>query len=326
MKKEADVYDGALVGCWVGALNPALAISCLNAHCRLCMPESLYTRTVREIPPPPHMPILQSCQGPYKSILEAEDIQQMKEGMRLLRSNVHENNNGQVEFLLDMLDIFVKTVFPTDGQTLIHSENCFNEGHKAIFFTGEEELKSMTSELVKDGQTDGRYKYYADGVLRVNNLEVLIMEASSAYDKATDIKSAFDHYKVSEDTLRTFPCCYYCISLGSAVRHWSISFPEANISLMTKLDRSEIPLKLDDDDAKEVNPLKHFIQLHLNLTVVLEETINVLNQLKVEHQAYASGHDSEPDVTLEDHVNCLIVRLNEKKHTKDLNRDGPQSP
>lgn len=53
----------------------------------------------------------------------------------------------------------------------------------------------MTSELVKDGQTDGRYKYYADGVLRVNNLEVLIMEASSAYDKATDIKSAFDHYK-----------------------------------------------------------------------------------------------------------------------------------
>ncbi|ORE03317.1 hypothetical protein BCV72DRAFT_213468 [Rhizopus microsporus var. microsporus] len=107
----------------------------------------------------------------------------------------------------------------------------------------------MTRELEKDGQTDGRYKYYADGVLRVNNLEALIMEASSAYDKATNIKFSFDYYK------------------GSAVRHWSISFPEANISLMTKLDRSEIPLKLNDDNAKEANPLRHFIQLHLNLTV-----------------------------------------------------------
>ncbi|KAG1181988.1 hypothetical protein G6F36_009507 [Rhizopus arrhizus] len=249
----------------------------------------------------------------------------MREGMKLLRSNVHENNDDQVEFLLDMLDIFMKTAFPMDGQTLIHSEDCFksdslwpaqqavagylrSKGHKAIFFSGEEELKSMTSELKTDGQTDGRYKYYADGVLRVNNLEALIMEASSAYDKAIDIKSSFDHYK------------------GSAVRHWSISFPEANVSLMIKLDRSEILLKLDDDDAKEVNPLKHFIQLDLNLADALEETINVLNQLKVEHQAYASGHDSEPDVALKDYIDCVIVRLNERKHAKCLNMDGPQSP
>ncbi|KAL4211196.1 hypothetical protein AB4K20DRAFT_1895872 [Rhizopus microsporus] len=46
----------------------------------------------------------------------------------------------------------------------------------------------MTRELKKDSQTDGRYKYYVDSVLRVNNLEILIMEASSAYDKATSIR------------------------------------------------------------------------------------------------------------------------------------------
>ncbi|PHZ14755.1 uncharacterized protein RHIMIDRAFT_311975 [Rhizopus microsporus ATCC 52813] len=324
---------------------------------RFFMPESLYTRTVQEIPPPPHVSILQSCQDPYKSILEAEDIQHMREEMKLLRRIVHENNDGQVEFLLDMLDIFVKTVFPTDGQSLIHSENCFksdslwpvqqavavylrSKGHKAIFFTGEEELESMTRELEKDGQTDGRYKYYADGVLRVNNLEVLIMEASSAYDKATNIKFSFDYYKgmfgvlsimkhiaskykyASFDTFKALKI-HFIHAFGSAVRHWSISFPEANISLMTKLDRSEIPLKLNDDNAKEANPLRHFIQLHLNLTVTLEETINILAQLKIEHQA---NYDSMPAVTLEDHVDCLIVRLNEKKHAKDLNRDGPQSP
>jgi hypothetical protein len=67
--------------------------------------------------------------------------------------------------------------------------------NKAIFVTGEEELESITRELEKDSQTDGRYKYYADGVLRVNNVEVLIMEASSAYDKVANIKFSFDYYK-----------------------------------------------------------------------------------------------------------------------------------
>ncbi|KAI7904059.1 uncharacterized protein BX663DRAFT_415088, partial [Cokeromyces recurvatus] len=42
---------------------------------------------------------------------------------------------------------------------------------------------------------DGRFRYYADGILRINKLEVLIIEVSSAYDKATNVKFAFDHYK-----------------------------------------------------------------------------------------------------------------------------------
>lgn len=99
-----------------------------------------------------------------------------------------------------------------DGQILIQSENCFksdslwptqhivavylrNKGHEAIFFTGKEELKSMASELEKEVQMDGRYKYYADGVLQVNSLEILIMEVSSTYDRVKNIKSTFNYYK-----------------------------------------------------------------------------------------------------------------------------------
>ncbi|KAI9481339.1 MAG: hypothetical protein EXX96DRAFT_481160, partial [Benjaminiella poitrasii] len=143
------------------------------------------------------------------------------EGIKLLQ-NAEDIDNKQ-EFLVDMLQIFIllsthnndfssKTVFPTEGKTLVHSENCFKsdslwpaqqavaaylrtKGYKAIFYTREEELEAMTNELEKDGQMDGRFKYYADGILRINNLEVLIMEVSSAHDKATNVKFSFDHYK-----------------------------------------------------------------------------------------------------------------------------------
>ncbi|KAG1046784.1 hypothetical protein G6F43_010743 [Rhizopus delemar] len=41
-----------------------------------------------------------------------------------------------------------------------------SKGHKAIFFIGEEELRSTTDELEKEDKTDDRYKYYTDGVLQ----------------------------------------------------------------------------------------------------------------------------------------------------------------
>ncbi|KAG1167180.1 hypothetical protein G6F46_011973 [Rhizopus delemar] len=73
----------------------------------------------------------------------------------------------------------LKTVFPTDDQVLSHNKSdalwpaqqavatyLRSKGYKAIFFIGEEELRSMTGELEKEDKTDDRYKYYADGVLQ----------------------------------------------------------------------------------------------------------------------------------------------------------------
>ena len=101
----------------------------------------------------------------------------------------------------------LKTVFPTDGLALSHSKsNAFwpaqqavatylrSKKHKAIFFTGEEELRSMTCGLEKEDKTDGRYKYYADGVLQWVTMNS-IMEVSFAYEKAQNTKLAFNHYK-----------------------------------------------------------------------------------------------------------------------------------
>lgn len=58
-----------------------------------------------------------------------------------------------------------------------------SRGHKATFSAGEEELKSMTTRL-EEGQVNGQYMYYANGILSLNNIEVIMMKASSAYEKA----------------------------------------------------------------------------------------------------------------------------------------------
>ncbi|KAI9469081.1 MAG: hypothetical protein EXX96DRAFT_492441, partial [Benjaminiella poitrasii] len=79
--------------------------------------------------------------------------------------------------------------------------------------------------------------------------DVFFMEISSAHVQATHLKFLFDYYK------------------SSAVRYRSISFSEINTLFMTRLDMGELPLELNDDNVKEVNPLRQFIQLHLSLTM-----------------------------------------------------------
>lgn len=105
-----------------------------------------------------------------------------------------------------------KTVLLVGNTTLMHSENCLksdalwpvlqvvaaylrNTGQPAVFYSGEEELVSMSQELHKEGQYDGRLRYYADGIVRINDAEVLIFEASSAYERCSAVKATFDHYK-----------------------------------------------------------------------------------------------------------------------------------
>lgn len=104
-------------------------------------------------------------------------------------------------------------MYNDDPDKLTHSEACVNydvalpcikaasnsvkeHGYNMTTFPGEEELYSMTRQLQQQGQTDKRLKYNTDGVTRFNKMdEVLILETSSAYNKATCDKASFDHYK-----------------------------------------------------------------------------------------------------------------------------------
>lgn len=76
------------------------------------------------------------------------------------------------------------------------------KGANVVTYPGEEELLSMTKQLQQQRQTDTWHKYNADGIVRFNQIdEILILETSSAYEKATSDKPAFDHYKAMFELL-----------------------------------------------------------------------------------------------------------------------------
>ncbi|KAF7731266.1 hypothetical protein EC973_000682 [Apophysomyces ossiformis] len=353
---------------------------------RYFMPGELYERTLKEIPPYPVNPIHQSLRSAYSMVLDTGNINDMKKAIKRLQYLEEQGIDvqNQVEFLVDNLNIFAKTVHIVGNTTLMHSENCLksdalwpalqvvaaylrNTGQQAIFYSGEEELISMSQELHKEGQNDGRLRYYADGVIRINDAEVLIFEASSAYERCTVAKATFDHYKaITMGNVGSFwslsvpielflvPDCMfgmlgvlrytasrYCHAsfdtfkklkihfvhaLGSAIRQWTMSVIAEGVYLMHKVDKAEIPMSLPNSSN---DALHHFIQLHWNLGG-LQETADTINELKKEHGERIAAHRFDnrapTSPTLTALVKPLIVRLTERKHSKEIEDDGPKSP
>ncbi|KAI7901969.1 uncharacterized protein BX663DRAFT_94989 [Cokeromyces recurvatus] len=150
------------------------------------------------------------------------------------------------------------------------------------YVPGEVELASMTEQLSKQGLLDTRYIYKADGKIRiyVNKQEVLILEISSALAQATQEKINFDHSKAmfgmlsilktlannyDHGTFASFKNIkiHFVHVYGHAVRHWTMMTPEPGVYIMTKEQRADIPLCINNMHDELIS----FIRLHLNLTV-----------------------------------------------------------
>lgn len=72
------------------------------------MSKSLYTRILQEIPPSPQMPILQLCQENIQINTQCSNVIFFIVGRCSTyerKNEVTESNDGQVEFLLDVLGI-----------------------------------------------------------------------------------------------------------------------------------------------------------------------------------------------------------------------------
>lgn len=121
-------------------------------------------------------------------------------------------------------------IYDDVGDTLSESEACLNNNlikpclqvcsrmlrnkkYDITYIPGEVELISMTERLSKQGLLDNRFKYYADGKVRINadKQEPLLLEVSSALGRATQDKIAFDHTKAMFGLLailKTLACKY----------------------------------------------------------------------------------------------------------------------
>jgi hypothetical protein len=79
---------------------------------------------------------------------------------------------------------------------LVATISMMEHQYAPYFVSGEEELTSMTTQLIKMGaKVDKRKIYKADGVVRLTglqNLEIMVLETAGPYDRHDPTKTAFD--------------------------------------------------------------------------------------------------------------------------------------
>ncbi|KAG0752573.1 hypothetical protein G6F24_013496 [Rhizopus arrhizus] len=169
-----------------------------------------------------------------------------------------------------------------------------NKKYDITYMPGEIELTSMTEQLSKQGLLDNRFKYYADGKVRINadKQEPLLLEVSSALGQATQDKIAFDHTKAMFGLLailKTLACKYSHGSFesfkkikihfihvhGYAIRHWTMMTPEPGVYIMTKEQKVTIPVNINS----MADDLISYVRFHLNLTELVTETLDSIEEL-----------------------------------------------
>ncbi|CAO3607353.1 unnamed protein product [Mucor fragilis] len=169
---------------------------------RLSLPEDLYTRTRYETTAINQYNIGDSCKEAIKNIIQSTNCNYMLESIEVLRST--ECNAVEKKALIDLFMLFGEEIYDDIGDTLSESEACLssnllkpclqvcsrmlrNKKYDITYMPGEIELTSMTEQLSKQGLTDNRFKYYADGKVRINadKQKLLLLEVSSAQGQAT---------------------------------------------------------------------------------------------------------------------------------------------
>ncbi|KAI7907321.1 uncharacterized protein BX663DRAFT_426640 [Cokeromyces recurvatus] len=202
----------------------------------------------------------------------------------------------------------------------------------------------MTEQLSKQGLLDNRFKYYADGKIRMNadKQELLLLEVSSALGQATQDKIAFDHTKAMFGLLailKTLVCKYSHGSFesfkkikfhfihvhGNNIKHWTMMTPEPGVYIMTKEQKATIPVNINS----MADDLISYVRFHLNLTELLRETLDSIEGLQKEHRSQLQevtidNKHISAETLLSSVVKPVIIRLNEGKHSKEV-VDSPRS-
>ncbi|KAI9470783.1 MAG: hypothetical protein EXX96DRAFT_491183, partial [Benjaminiella poitrasii] len=170
--------------------------------------------------------------------------------------------------------------------------------------------------------------------------EPLILEVSSALDQATQGKIDFDHSKAMFGMLAVLKTVAGKYDYGSfesftkikihfihvygnsshVIRHWTMRTPEPGVYVMTKEQRATIPV----DIRNMTDELMQYVRLHLNLT-----TLDCMEELQKEHrtllqEAMINNVQKPAETLLSSMINPSIIRLNEGKHTKEV-EDSPRS-
>ncbi|KAG0162916.1 hypothetical protein DFQ30_001019 [Apophysomyces sp. BC1015] len=329
---------------------------------RCCLPKALYDHLQEEFTVVSHA--LSLClQEQTNRVLDSNDLAGMEDTVGEFRKLKVLCNSEQMMSEYKLFSaMFEMMIELYEEDNISRSEACYNGQvlHPCIraccrmlrvrdrgvsFLPAEEELISMSKQLRKRGLLDQRFKYNADGILRLKsiaNVEILLLETSSAYDSASNGKTSFDHFKgmfgllsMLKTVADEFPLADYDIfkqlklhfihAHGTGIRHWTMSVPSANVYIMYKEQRVDISREF----SQKSSTLLPFMLFHLDLGMALENTIQIIEKLKESHEQAirVSRFTNERNLpSLQSFVDPIIVRLSEKHHSHLAKDMGPQSP
>ncbi|CAO3649580.1 unnamed protein product [Cunninghamella blakesleeana] len=240
-----------------------------------------------------------------------------------------------------------KLVFPFMNAIIDYMMDINDTAHSTIkpyFIPGEEQLISMTTQLERIGtRHDNRYRYNADGIIRLNgllNLEIMILETSGPYKNDDNSKVSFDIHKAMFgllSVLKTIADQFEYASLksfqqlkvfflhfsGSNCRIWSLRYSENGVYLFLREDKVILHQTFQEKDDLLL-PLFGFF---FNLKEKINTCINQLSILQQEHKENkrAFRHNPNSPTLLSKIIKPAILRLSQKYDIAGLADETPIS-
>ncbi|KAI8146796.1 hypothetical protein BJV82DRAFT_397951 [Fennellomyces sp. T-0311] len=193
--------------------------------------------------------------------------------------------HSYITFLSDIFVNVIREIFISKTK-LDHSEATFNEAaiwpvlkfalysmtrnnRELKFYPGEDRLRSMSVQLeVNRLSADNRSCYKADAILRCSEphqeMEVLLLETSNAYNSADKPKISFDfhkglfgalsmlktiadHHQYADFKTMAKLRVYFVHAHTKHIRLWSISCPSQGVFVVYREDKCAIPTSFRDD-------------------------------------------------------------------------------
>ncbi|KAI9304531.1 hypothetical protein BJ944DRAFT_278246, partial [Cunninghamella echinulata] len=220
-----------------------------------------------------------------------------------------------------------------------------NDDMKVYFVPGEEQLVAMTKQLQRIGSKhDDRYKYNADGIVRLenkSNLETMILETSDNLGNNDNTKISFDLHKSMFGLLammKTIADKHEYATLDSfkklklyvihaseyKCRIWSLSYKKENVFIFCRDDK----VVINQNFSEKEDHLLPIVSFFGNLKEKLMGTINQLNVLQSERKNIKRNFRYESNTTpilLSKIINPTILRLTQNSDAKGLGDELPGS-
>ncbi|ORZ04103.1 hypothetical protein BCR42DRAFT_338859, partial [Absidia repens] len=217
--------------------------------------------------------------------------------------------------------------------------------HKVSFVPGEEQLHALTAQLRRIGaRYDDRYRYKADGVIRVDSmfgLEVVLLETSSGFGHGDQTKASFDFHKAmfgllamlksvadqfegaSLGSFRQFKV-YFVHAAGNVCRTWSLKYNN-NAYILCREDKVTM-----HQNFKEKNdfliPLCNYLN---NLKEMIIQSVSHLDVLEDEHKKSNRlsryGKPINKQLLLSNIITPSILRLTQKYDSGGMADQNPGS-